>query len=196
MSLIRRYPKYCSKKLESELNDLDTPLSSDNMTNLYNPQNAYDFIVNNEHYNKSSIKKNLITLLRYLKLASNNPFLTYNLPIGIGEPTIKLIITKEELIKFVKFLNTKHLYVIIIICMLMYKFWLRIGALAKIKVNGKDADPLYTYLKSQKGGVMGKNIKWNFTKFLVDREGNVVERYAPTTKPEEFEEKIVELLKK
>lgn len=67
---------------------------------------------------------------------------------------------------------------------------------AKIKVNGKDADPLYTYLKSQKGGVMGKNIKWNFTKFLVDREGNVVERYAPTTKPEEFEEKIVELLKK
>ena len=92
------------------------------MTNLYNPQNAYDFIVNNEHYNKSSIKKNLITLLRYLKLASNNPFLTYNLPIGIGEPTIKLIITKEELIKFVNFLNTKHLYVIIIICMLMYKF--------------------------------------------------------------------------
>ena len=135
MSFIRRYPKYCSKKLESELNDLDTPLSSDNMTNLYNPQNAYDFIVNNEHYNKSSIKKNLITLLRYLKLASNNPFLTYNLPIGIGEPTIKLIITKEELIKFVNFLNTKHLYVIIIICMLMYKFWLRIGALAKIKVN-------------------------------------------------------------
>jgi len=67
---------------------------------------------------------------------------------------------------------------------------------AKIKVNGKEADPLYTYLKSKKGGVMGKNIKWNFTKFLVDREGNVVQRYAPTTKPEEFEEKIVELLNK
>lgn len=66
---------------------------------------------------------------------------------------------------------------------------------SKIEVNGKNEAPLYTYLKSQKGGILGRNIKWNFTKFLVDREGNVVERYAPTTKPEEIEEKIKELLK-
>jgi len=65
---------------------------------------------------------------------------------------------------------------------------------AKIKVNGAEAHPLYTYLKSQKKGALGSNIKWNFTKFLVDREGNVVERYAPTTKPEAIEEKIKELL--
>lgn len=65
---------------------------------------------------------------------------------------------------------------------------------AKIKVNGDDADPLYVWLKDQKGGVFGKAIKWNFTKFLVDREGNVVERYSPTTKPEDIEEAIKKLL--
>ena len=63
----------------------------------------------------------------------------------------------------------------------------------KIDVNGKEEAPLYTYLKSQKGGLF-KKIKWNFTKFLVDKEGNVVERFAPTTKPEDIEEIIKELL--
>ena len=53
----------------------------------------------------------------------------------------------------------------------------------KIDVNGSNEDPLYTYLKSKKRGVMGRKIKWNFTKFLVDREGNVVKRFAPTTTP-------------
>ena len=65
---------------------------------------------------------------------------------------------------------------------------------AKIDVNGKNEDPLYTFLKEQQKGTLGKNIKWNFTKFLVDREGNVVGRFAPTVKPEELEEKIKELL--
>ena len=54
----------------------------------------------------------------------------------------------------------------------------------KIDVNGAKEDPLYTYLKSQKSGLMGSKIKWNFTKFLVDRKGNVVERFAPTKEPE------------
>ena len=66
---------------------------------------------------------------------------------------------------------------------------------SKINVNGKDAEPLYKYLKSEKGGIFGKRIKWNFTKFLVDKNGNVVKRFAPTTKPEKTERKIVELLK-
>ena len=66
---------------------------------------------------------------------------------------------------------------------------------SKINVNGKDAEPLYKYLKSEKGGIFGKRIKWNFTKFLVDKNGNVVKRFAPTTKPEKIERKIVELLK-
>ncbi len=65
---------------------------------------------------------------------------------------------------------------------------------AKINVNGDEEDPLYTYLKSQQGGVMGNKIKWNFTKFLVDRDGNVIERFAPTITPEKIDEKIKELL--
>jgi len=55
---------------------------------------------------------------------------------------------------------------------------------AKIEVNGPDAHPLYKFLKSQKGGLLGNNIKWNFTKFLVNKEGAVVARYAPMTAPE------------
>lgn len=64
----------------------------------------------------------------------------------------------------------------------------------KIDVNGKNEEPLYTYLKQQKNGVFGNNIKWNFTKFLVDRNGNVIERFAPTVKPEQIEEQIEKLL--
>ena len=55
---------------------------------------------------------------------------------------------------------------------------------SKIEVNGGDAYPLYKFLKSKKGGLLGDSIKWNFTKFLVDKQGNVIERYAPTTPPE------------
>ncbi|MFT8704065.1 glutathione peroxidase [Bifidobacterium aquikefiricola] len=62
---------------------------------------------------------------------------------------------------------------------------------AKIDVNGDHADPLYEWLKDQKSGVGMKSIKWNFTKFLVDRQGNVVNRYAPTTTPESIEKDIV-----
>lgn len=65
---------------------------------------------------------------------------------------------------------------------------------AKIDVNGIKEDPLFTYLKSQQSGVLGEKIKWNFTKFLVDRNGNVVERFAPKTTPEKMEEKIKALL--
>ena len=65
---------------------------------------------------------------------------------------------------------------------------------AKIEVNGENEEPLYTYLKKQKGGVLGSKIKWNFTKFLVDREGNVVDRFAPTVTPEKLEQNIKELL--
>ncbi len=55
---------------------------------------------------------------------------------------------------------------------------------SKIEVNGEDAHPVYKFLKSEKGGLLGDAIKWNFTKFLVDKQGNVVERYAPMTTPE------------
>jgi glutathione peroxidase len=65
---------------------------------------------------------------------------------------------------------------------------------AKIDVNGENADPLFVYLKEQKKGLLSKNIKWNFTKFLIDGNGNVVERYAPTTDPSKIEDDIVKLL--
>ena len=65
---------------------------------------------------------------------------------------------------------------------------------SKIEVNGKNESPLYTFLKGEKGGFMGSRIKWNFTKFLVDREGRVVARFAPTVTPEKIEERIKELL--
>lgn len=65
---------------------------------------------------------------------------------------------------------------------------------AKIDVNGSDAHPLYQWLRSQKGGVLGDKIKWNFTKFLVDRSGRVVRRYAPTVKPDAIEADIRALL--
>lgn len=65
---------------------------------------------------------------------------------------------------------------------------------AKVEVNGENEEPLFTYLKEQKGGLMGKNIKWNFTKFLVDTNGNVVERFAPTTTPDKIEEAVSKLI--
>ena len=74
------------------------------------------------------------------------------------------------------------------------RFGIKFKQFAKIKVNGKEAEPLYTYLKEQKKGSLGSGIKWNFTKFLVDREGNVVARYAPIVTPEKMEEEIKELL--
>lgn len=65
---------------------------------------------------------------------------------------------------------------------------------AKVDVNGEDEEPLFTFLKSQKRGVLSKDIKWNFTKFLVDKKGHVVERYAPTTNPHKIEKDILKHL--
>lgn len=54
----------------------------------------------------------------------------------------------------------------------------------KVDVNGKNTDPVFKYLKKEKGGLLGSKIKWNFTKFLINKDGKVIKRYAPTTKPE------------
>ena len=65
---------------------------------------------------------------------------------------------------------------------------------AKVDVNGPAAHPLFKYLKDAKPGLLGsENIKWNFTKFLIDRKGEPVARYAPQTKPEELEKPIKDL---
>lgn len=65
---------------------------------------------------------------------------------------------------------------------------------AKIDVNGEKEHPLYTYIKANCPVKTGKKIKWNFTKFLVDRSGNIVNRFEPNEKPSSFEDKIKELL--
>ena len=65
---------------------------------------------------------------------------------------------------------------------------------AKIKVNGKEADPLYDWLKSEKSGLLGKRIEWNFAKFLINREGNVVQRFSSKSEPEKMVVDIEALL--
>ena len=64
----------------------------------------------------------------------------------------------------------------------------------KIDVNGENAHPIFKYLKSRTRGFLGSRIKWNFTKFLISRDGNTIRRYAPTTKPETLETDIIEFL--
>ena len=63
-----------------------------------------------------------------------------------------------------------------------------------IKVNGENAHPLFKYLTEETKGILGNKVKWNFTKFLVDRNGNVVKRFAPTDKPSKFESEIAEYI--
>ncbi|KAF5081222.1 glutathione peroxidase [Acetobacterium wieringae] len=64
----------------------------------------------------------------------------------------------------------------------------------KIDVNGDNADPLFNFLKNEQGGILGSKIKWNFTKFLVNKQGQVVKRFAPTDEPEKIENDIKKLL--
>lgn len=65
---------------------------------------------------------------------------------------------------------------------------------AKINVNGEETHPLFQHLKEAKGGMLSDEIKWNFTKFLIDRQGQVVKRYAPTTKPDKMKKDIEKIL--
>jgi glutathione peroxidase len=65
---------------------------------------------------------------------------------------------------------------------------------AKVDVNGSGTHPIFSHLKSEKGGFLGSSIKWNFTKFMLNKEGKVVERFSPTTKPEEIEKYLLRIL--
>lgn len=61
---------------------------------------------------------------------------------------------------------------------------------SKVEVNGSDAHPLYQWLKSEKSGLLGGRVKWNFTKFLVGRDGHVIDRFGPNRKPEDLREAV------
>ena len=79
-------------------------------------------------------------------------------------------------------------------CSLTYE--VKFDMFAKVDVNGENEAPLYKFLKSNQKGILGtQDIKWNFTKFLVDKDGNIVDRYASTTTPESIEKDIIKLLK-
>ncbi len=65
----------------------------------------------------------------------------------------------------------------------------------KIKVNGNDSHPIYQFLKNSKSSLFGKSIKWNFTKFVINKKGEVVKRFSPMTSPESMEKYIADLLK-
>ncbi len=65
---------------------------------------------------------------------------------------------------------------------------------AKVEVNGPDAHPLYDWLRTEKGGILGNAIKWNFTKFLVGRDGAVVKRYGSTTTPDRMVDDVEQAL--
>lgn len=78
-------------------------------------------------------------------------------------------------------------------CSLNYK--VKFDMFSKIDVNGENTHPLYKYLKEKEPGFLGTElIKWNFTKFLIDKNGNVLKRYSPSTEPSEIEKDIIELL--
>ncbi len=79
-------------------------------------------------------------------------------------------------------------------CSLTYD--VKFDMFSKVDVNGENEAPIYKFLKSNQKGILGsENIKWNFTKFLVDKNGNIVDRFAPTTSPEAIEKDIIKLLK-
>jgi glutathione peroxidase len=65
---------------------------------------------------------------------------------------------------------------------------------AKIDVNGENAHPVYKYLKNELSGILGSTIKWNFTKFLIDANGNPVKRFAPITRPEKIDKYLESIL--
>ena len=77
-------------------------------------------------------------------------------------------------------------------CQLNYGVTFQI--MKKVHVNGDEADPIFKYLKSQTKGLLGSKIKWNFTKFLISKDGDTIKRYAPTTEPADFEKDIEAML--
>ncbi len=77
-------------------------------------------------------------------------------------------------------------------CQLNYGVTFQI--MKKIDVNGENGHPIFTFLKSKTKGLLGSKIKWNFTKFLIGKDGETIKRYAPTTKPEKLESDIISML--
>lgn len=76
------------------------------------------------------------------------------------------------------------------------RFGITFSQFAKVEVNGKNEEPLFKYIKNEAKGMIGSNIKWNFTKFLVDKEGKVLKRFAPSETPEKIDSYVAEQVNK
>ena len=170
-------------------------LSISTMLAKENPMNVYDFQVKTIDGEMVSLEKYKGKVLLIVNVASkcgftpqyeglealhekykDNGFMVLGFPsnqFGEQEPG-----TNEQIKEF---------------CTLTYG--VKFDMFAKVDVNGENEIPLYTHLKNEAPGILGsKSIKWNFTKFLIDPEGKVIERYGSTTKPASIEEEIQRLL--
>lgn len=167
--LIKKYINFCNEKMNSKIESIDNNVDDLNIPSLYDPENAYEFVTTKKPpYNRTTIKKHLNTLLRLLKISTNNPYLEYSLPIGNKESTkLKHLLTKKEIKAFIKYLNdTKH-YIAILIIMLLYKFGVRIGAISKIKCNDLNKDNIIIF--KEKNNIIIKRILLNETSLLIRR---------------------------
>lgn len=145
--LVKKYINFCNEKINNKLNFSQNNEFIEEIPSIYDPENAYEFITKKKPlYNRTTVKKHLNTLLRLLKIATNNPFLSYSLPLGHGESTkLKHLLTKEEIRKFIRYLNDNKFYIVILIVMLLYKFGVRIGSIAKMKCSDFGEDNLLIF---------------------------------------------------
>jgi glutathione peroxidase len=156
--------------------------------------NVYDFIVKdnlNEEVSLSTYKGKVLLVVNTASKCGFTP--QYN---GLQELYDKYGNDKFEILAFPcnQFANQESGTDEEIKKFCILNFGVSFPIFKKIDVNGKNAEPLFNYLKESCPGVLGKAIKWNFTKFLIDSEGNVIKRFAPATEPIKLEAEIKKLI--
>lgn len=158
--------------------------------------NIYDFIVKDDGLNEISLNKYKGKVILIVNTASKWGFT----PQFEGLQTLyeKFGNEKFEILAFPcnQFANQELVNDLEIKSFCTINYGVTFPVFKKIDINGESAEPLFEHLKNSCPGLFGKAIKWNFTKFLIDSEGRVIERFAPSTKPEKLEAKIKELIMK
>lgn len=141
LSIFRLYEEYIIDKNRKEIILANNENREPKILNLYSPDNAWEFIMNNNKLNNSTKKQRLKKFLSIMRKATNDASLIYsgNFPKNI-KPKLKHIISEKELISYTNFLKTKGLYETLLIVELLYKFGFRVGAIAKVKVKNLSDD--------------------------------------------------------
>ena len=137
LSLVKQYIQFCNNKMNDIIISNNGNNNPDSIPSIYEPDNAYNFVTTkNPPYNRTTKKKHLNTLLRLIRISTKNPFLSYSLPIGHGDSTkLKHLLTINEIKNFIVFLNETRHFIAILMVILLYKFGVRIGSLAKMKCS-------------------------------------------------------------